>query len=162
MVHVQYVSCSERRSQYRARSTRCYPWGLCVSLPHHTLADKKGCLEEHPPPAACPKTKRWQTESTKTYFTHFLWVITQIKLEKLRFSSFFFFHWNAGINGVKMEKRDCEKWLIVAISSAFDLASSQSDCWTDGKTWTESFGVQVYRDVRTMSTYGVLQAKQIL
>lgn len=63
---------------------------------------------------ACPKNKETKDREHKTHFPHFLWVITQIKLEKLGF-----FLWNAGRNGVKTEQRDCEKWLIVAISSVW-------------------------------------------
>lgn len=58
------------------------------------------------------KNKGTKDREHKTYFTHFLWAITQIKLGKL----FFFSLWNAGRNCVKTEQRDCEKWLIVAIS----------------------------------------------
>lgn len=113
---------------------------VCVAPSPHFSWQKGMPWRFFPPPPAClSKNKEMADREHENLFYPFSLGNYTDKAWKIEVLSFF--HWNAGINGVKMEKRDCEKWLIVAISSAFDLASSLSDCWTVGKTCTESFGV---------------------
>lgn len=43
------MSSPEKCILYTKLDPQCYPWGLCVLFPHHTLAEKEGCLEDFLP-----------------------------------------------------------------------------------------------------------------
>ena len=108
MVYVQHVFLWDSHSLYTSRSTQHPPLGMCVLFSHRTLADKEGCLEDFLP----VQKQRDERQRAQNLFYPFSLGNYTDKAWKIVFFSL----WNAGRNCVKTEQRDCEKWLIVAIS----------------------------------------------